>query len=82
MGVSAAYLASSGEAACDLTPELSRRARGVDAWAALASLGRSGLRELIERCCVHAQRFAEGPSGRGARGAQRCGPEPGAGPLR
>ncbi|MBP6269058.1 MAG: aspartate aminotransferase family protein [Rhizobacter sp.] len=60
MGVSAAYLASSGEAACDLTPELSRRARGVDAWAALASLGRSGLRELIERCCVHAQRFAKG----------------------
>lgn len=60
MGVSAAYLASSGEAACDLTPELSRRARGVDAWAALASLGRSGLRELIERCCMLAQRFAQG----------------------
>jgi len=41
-------------------PEFSRRARGVDLWAALASLGRSGLADLIERCCRHATRFAEG----------------------
>jgi glutamate/tyrosine decarboxylase-like PLP-dependent enzyme len=42
------------------TPELSRRARGVEIWAALRSLGRSGLAEMIERTCRHARRFAEG----------------------
>ena len=42
------------------TPELSRRARGVEIWAALRSLGRSGLAGLIERNCRHARRFAEG----------------------
>jgi glutamate/tyrosine decarboxylase-like PLP-dependent enzyme len=42
------------------TPEMSRRARGVELWAALRSLGRSGLAGLIERTCRHAQRFAEG----------------------
>lgn len=42
------------------TPELSRRARGVEIWAALRSLGRSGVADLIERCCRHAARFAEG----------------------
>jgi glutamate/tyrosine decarboxylase-like PLP-dependent enzyme len=42
------------------TPESSRRARGVELWAALKSLGRDGLCSLIERTCDHAQRFAEG----------------------
>ena len=42
------------------TPESSRRARGVEVWAALKSLGRSGLAEMVERTCKHAQRFAEG----------------------
>ena len=42
------------------TPEASRRARGVELWAALKSLGRKGLSSLIERTCSHAQRFAEG----------------------
>jgi glutamate/tyrosine decarboxylase-like PLP-dependent enzyme len=42
------------------TPEASRRARGVELWAGLKSLGRSGLRALIERTCAHAKRFAEG----------------------
>lgn len=41
------------------TPESSRRARGVECWAALKSLGRSGLRELVERTCAHAQLFAK-----------------------
>ena len=45
---------------CDYTPELSRRARGIEIWAALASLGRRGLADLVERCCRHATRFAEG----------------------
>jgi glutamate/tyrosine decarboxylase-like PLP-dependent enzyme len=42
------------------TPEASRRARGVELWAALKSLGKSGLCSLIERTCAHAQKFAEG----------------------
>ncbi|HVY94362.1 MAG TPA: aminotransferase class V-fold PLP-dependent enzyme [Bryobacteraceae bacterium] len=42
------------------TPELSRRARGVDIWAALKSLGRSGVAEMIERDCRCALRFAAG----------------------
>lgn len=46
----------------DFTPESSRRARGVEVWAALFSLGRSGLTELIEGCCRRAVRFAEGMS--------------------
>jgi glutamate/tyrosine decarboxylase-like PLP-dependent enzyme len=43
----------------DFTPELSRRARGVEVWAVLRSLGREGLAELIERNCRQARRFAE-----------------------
>ncbi len=42
------------------TPESSRRARGVEVWAALKSLGRKGLAEMVERTCRHAERFAEG----------------------
>lgn len=42
------------------TPESSRRARGVEIWAALSSLGRSGVAELVERNCRQAARFAEG----------------------
>jgi glutamate/tyrosine decarboxylase-like PLP-dependent enzyme len=44
----------------DYTPELSRRARGLEVWAALRSLGRAGLAELFERNCRQARRFAEG----------------------
>jgi glutamate/tyrosine decarboxylase-like PLP-dependent enzyme len=40
-------------------PEGSRRARGFPVWAALRSLGRSGVAELVERCCGHARRFAD-----------------------
>jgi glutamate/tyrosine decarboxylase-like PLP-dependent enzyme len=42
------------------TPEASRRARGVELWAALKSLGRSGLCALIERTCSLAKRFESG----------------------
>jgi glutamate/tyrosine decarboxylase-like PLP-dependent enzyme len=41
------------------TPEASRRARGFPVWAALRSLGRAGVAELVERCCGHARRFAD-----------------------
>jgi glutamate/tyrosine decarboxylase-like PLP-dependent enzyme len=43
----------------DWVPEFSRRARGFSVYAALRSLGRSGLVELVERCCDGAARFAE-----------------------
>jgi glutamate/tyrosine decarboxylase-like PLP-dependent enzyme len=42
------------------TPEFSRRARGIEVWAALRSLGREGVTDVIERTCRHATRFAEG----------------------
>jgi glutamate/tyrosine decarboxylase-like PLP-dependent enzyme len=60
MSVTAAYLPQ-GEhrEPSQYTPELSRRARGVEIWAALRSLGRNGLADLIERTCRHARRFAE-----------------------
>jgi len=41
------------------TPEFSRRARAFPVWAAIRSLGRSGIAELVERCCAHARRFAD-----------------------
>ena len=61
MGLTAAYLPQ-GEhrEPSQYVPELSRRARGVEIWAALKSLGRSGLAELVERCCACAKRFADG----------------------
>jgi glutamate/tyrosine decarboxylase-like PLP-dependent enzyme len=60
--VSAAYLPEAGRVRdpAEYTPELSRRARGVEAWAALRALGRSGVAELVERNCRQARRFAEG----------------------
>ncbi|HUP44348.1 MAG TPA: aminotransferase class V-fold PLP-dependent enzyme, partial [Thermoanaerobaculia bacterium] len=42
----------------DWNPEFSRRARGVTVYAALRSLGRQGVADLVERCCAHARRFA------------------------
>ena len=61
MAATAAYLMPTAEREPDqFTPEMSRRARGVEIWAALRSLGRSGLADLIERTCHHASRFAEG----------------------
>ena len=61
MGITAAYLEPGLlREPMHHTPEASRRARGVESWAALKSLGRSGLRALIERTCAHAQRFAQG----------------------
>jgi glutamate/tyrosine decarboxylase-like PLP-dependent enzyme len=62
MSVTAAYLPSESpyRDPADYTPELSRRARGVEVWAALRTLGTSGVEQLIERTCRHAERFAEG----------------------
>ena len=62
MAIGAEYLPPTTEhrKPSDYTPESSRRARGVEVWAALRSLGRSGLSDLIERTCNYAKRFAEG----------------------
>jgi glutamate/tyrosine decarboxylase-like PLP-dependent enzyme len=42
----------------DWNPEFSRRARGVPVYAALRSLGRAGVADMVERCCEHAARMA------------------------
>jgi glutamate/tyrosine decarboxylase-like PLP-dependent enzyme len=63
MSFGAAYLVEAGawrRDAIDWTPESSRRARGLPVYAALRSLGRSGVAELVDRCCALAQRFAAG----------------------
>ena len=61
MSSSASYLVQGEQRDPFLTvPEMSRRARGIEVWAALRSLGRSGLAEMIERTCALAQRFADG----------------------
>jgi glutamate/tyrosine decarboxylase-like PLP-dependent enzyme len=68
MGVTAAYLpAGETRDPSDYTPEMSRRARGVEVWAALRSLGRSGVAALIDRTCRHAARFADGLRAAGYR---------------
>jgi glutamate/tyrosine decarboxylase-like PLP-dependent enzyme len=61
MAISAEYLPTQSgfRNPSDFTPELSRRARGVEVWAALRSLGREGIAEMIERNCAQARRFAE-----------------------
>jgi glutamate/tyrosine decarboxylase-like PLP-dependent enzyme len=61
MSMRAAYLSQGGNReACQFTPEASRRARGVEVWAALRSLGRRGLAKMIESNCRLATRFADG----------------------
>jgi glutamate/tyrosine decarboxylase-like PLP-dependent enzyme len=61
MSTTAAYLTTGEQREPHhYVPEMSRRARGIEIWAALRSLGRSGLSDLIERTCNYARRFAEG----------------------
>jgi glutamate/tyrosine decarboxylase-like PLP-dependent enzyme len=62
MGVRASYLVHGSDGqrdALDYNPEHSRRARGFAVYAAIRALGRSGIAEMVERCCAMAQRFAE-----------------------
>ena len=63
MGVRASYLIQADPGgprdALEWNPEFSRRARGFPVYAAIRSLGRSGIAELIERCCAYARRFAD-----------------------
>jgi glutamate/tyrosine decarboxylase-like PLP-dependent enzyme len=61
MSTYGAYLAQDEERIpYQYTPDFSRRARGVEVWAALRQLGRPGLADLIDRTCRYAGRFAEG----------------------
>ncbi len=62
MTLAAAYIQESPQERDprEYVPEESRRARAVPVYAVLRTLGRSGLRELVERCCRHARRFAAG----------------------
>jgi len=61
MAITAAYLPQDSEIRnpSDFTPELSRRARGVDVWAALLSLGKQGVADMILSNCNLAVRFAD-----------------------
>jgi glutamate/tyrosine decarboxylase-like PLP-dependent enzyme len=56
MGVRASYLLHASTVdPLELVPEMSRRARGVPVWAAIASLGAEGVRDLVAGL-VHAAR--------------------------
>ena len=63
MAYTAAYLVGAAPPAVrppgDYVLESSRRARGLATWAALRQLGRSGVAELVDRCCALARRFAD-----------------------
>jgi glutamate/tyrosine decarboxylase-like PLP-dependent enzyme len=63
MGTRASYLLQADDGGprdqLDWNPEFSRRARGFAVYAALRSLGRRGVAELVERSCAHARRFAD-----------------------
>jgi len=60
MAVAASYLQrADGRSPSDWVPESSRRARGFAVWAAVRSLGRSGVADLVDRCCEHARAFAD-----------------------
>jgi glutamate/tyrosine decarboxylase-like PLP-dependent enzyme len=69
MAITADYLptASAHRNPADYTPELSRRGRGVEIWAALHALGRAGVADLVERTCRQARRFAAALTAAGYR---------------
>jgi glutamate/tyrosine decarboxylase-like PLP-dependent enzyme len=61
MSIQAAYLVHAEERdPSNYNPELSRRARGVELWAGLRSLGRQGMAAIVERTSSHTRRFATG----------------------
>lgn len=60
MSVNAAYLPPGTPGPYQFTPGMSRKARGVEAYAALYSLGKSGVATLIEKSCNQARLFSNG----------------------
>jgi len=67
MSINAAYLPPGTPGPYQLTPGMSRKARGIEAYAALLSLGKSGVSDLVENCCRHARDFADGLNQAGFR---------------
>ena len=66
MSSTAAYLpANTVRDAFNYVPEMSRQARAIPIWAALKSLGKNGLANLIETNCRQAVDFARGLTGAG-----------------
>ncbi len=62
-GVHASYLILADDDRGDPSekvPEFSRRARGVPVWAAILSLGRKGVAELVDRLVANARLMAKG----------------------
>jgi glutamate/tyrosine decarboxylase-like PLP-dependent enzyme len=59
MSATADYLVGDPDGGLSRTPEMSRRGRQIPVYAALRNLGRSGVTELVERCCSHARRLAD-----------------------
>jgi glutamate/tyrosine decarboxylase-like PLP-dependent enzyme len=61
-GIQASYLIHAADHGdpLDRVPEMSRRARGVPVWAALRSLGRSGVAALVDGLAANAAAIAEG----------------------
>src|SRR5690349_19546523 len=60
VGMRASYLVQGAGDPVDSVPELSRRARGVPVWAALRSLGRTGVADLVDRLAANARAIAAG----------------------
>jgi glutamate/tyrosine decarboxylase-like PLP-dependent enzyme len=60
MEASASYLPGAAAELMGMTPQSSQRARGVEVWAVLASLGRDGVAKLVDTSCRLARRFADG----------------------
>jgi glutamate/tyrosine decarboxylase-like PLP-dependent enzyme len=60
MAATAAYLLRSDQReSWEYVFDSSRRARGFALYAAIRSLGRDGVRAMVERCCALARRMAE-----------------------
>ncbi len=82
-GMQAAYLGRGGRRELsDFTPELSRRARGIELWAGLRQLGRAGMAAIVERTLRSCAALCGGIESRRVRGAERCRSESGAGFVR
>jgi glutamate/tyrosine decarboxylase-like PLP-dependent enzyme len=60
MNSDAVYATASRDSQKNLTLEFSRRGRGIPVWAALRTLGASGVEELVDRHCDQASRLADG----------------------
>lgn len=64
LNADAVYATAETHAQKNLTLEFSRRARGIPIWAALKTLGRQGVSDMVERHCEQAQMLAKGIDGR------------------